>query len=102
MEKRIGPDQVARSVLQNWKRESSSALGLQEEAPEDVELRDRATYIVVPRDIKITEKRFESIETPNPTRHGSRSNGPLPGLSDGAGASQDAPEAWKELQGSSP
>ncbi|KAG7669782.1 hypothetical protein KSW81_007928 [Nannochloris sp. 'desiccata'] len=42
--------------------ENFDPAGLQEEAPEDVELRDRATYIVVPRDIKITEKRFESIE----------------------------------------
>ena len=34
---------------------------LEEETPEYVELRDRATYIVVPREHKITQKRVSSF-----------------------------------------
>ncbi|KAH7619699.1 hypothetical protein NADE_007987 [Nannochloris sp. 'desiccata'] len=36
--------------------------GLEDEPPEYIDLHDRATYIVVPREGKTAEKRFESIE----------------------------------------
>ncbi|KAH7622994.1 hypothetical protein NADE_007858 [Nannochloris sp. 'desiccata'] len=42
--------------------ENFNPTGVVNKAPEEVELRDRATYIVITRDSKTTEKRFESIE----------------------------------------
>ncbi|KAL4513616.1 hypothetical protein Ndes2437A_g00528 [Nannochloris sp. 'desiccata'] len=43
--------------------EEFSPEGIEEATAEEVELKDKATYIVIPRRGKSYEKRFESIET---------------------------------------